>query len=117
MVKVAEEHCPTALPQAKLIEERYLKLFTLFGECHKIYDGRAVTDDQIDDLGKSYLKSTINGGCIMLFNVTLEKKIVAFMNLHSGDFSMGHCVTKDAHARGTRCALVEKVAHWLWLDG
>lgn len=52
MVKVAEDHCPAALSQAKAIEEKYEKLFTLFGQCHDIYDAKAVTDEQIDELGK-----------------------------------------------------------------
>ena len=52
MVKVAEDHCQAALAQAKRIEEKYTKLFTLFGECHKLYDGKAISDEQIHDLGK-----------------------------------------------------------------
>lgn len=48
---MAEDHCPAALAQAKQIEEKYHKIITLFGQCHKIYDGKAVTDGEIDDLG------------------------------------------------------------------
>jgi hypothetical protein len=54
VVKVAEDHCPAATAQAKAIEEKFHKLFTLFGECHKLYDGNAISDNQIDTLGMPF---------------------------------------------------------------
>lgn len=49
VVKVAEDHCPTAL---KTIEKKFKNLFTLFSECHNLYDGSSISDPEIDTLGK-----------------------------------------------------------------
>lgn len=36
------------------IEMKYKKVLLLFHECHKLYDGGAITDAQIDQLGIKY---------------------------------------------------------------
>ncbi len=36
---------------SKAIEVKYKKVLTLFHDCHKIYNGNAVTNEDIDNLG------------------------------------------------------------------
>ena len=52
MVKVAEDHCPAALPQAREIEKKFSRLFSLYGACHKIYNANYTSDANIDKLSK-----------------------------------------------------------------
>ena len=75
VVKVAEDHCPTALAQAKEIEKQFHTVFTLFGECHKLYDGKAITDQEIDTLSKPLNKPT----SYQITPYILETKIKDFM--------------------------------------
>ncbi len=58
LVTVAEEKCPTLLPKARAAYIKFAKAFTLFSECHKIYNGREVNDEDIKQLGKYSIQST-----------------------------------------------------------
>lgn len=52
VVVVAETHCTAAIPQATAIEAKHKKALLLFHECHKLYDSNAITDAEIETLGK-----------------------------------------------------------------
>ena len=52
LVEVAQEHCADLVPQTRQIASRFEKAFTLFHDCHVIYDSKAVTDKDILQLGK-----------------------------------------------------------------
>ena len=52
IVEVAQHHCPAMLHQTQEIAQKFTKLFQLFRDCHAIYDSKAVTDDDIIQLGK-----------------------------------------------------------------
>lgn len=49
---MAQHHCPDILHQAQEISKKFTKAFQLFRNCHAIYDGKTVTDDDIIQLGK-----------------------------------------------------------------
>jgi len=51
VVLVAQNHCPATLHKALVIEAQFKKVLSLFHDCHQLYDGNAITDDNIDKLG------------------------------------------------------------------
>lgn len=52
IVEVAQHHCPTMLHQTQEIARKFSNVFRLFRDCHAIYDGKTVTDDDIVELGE-----------------------------------------------------------------
>lgn len=115
MVEVAEKHCPAAISQAKEIERKYKKAFSLFAECHKIYDGNSVTDAEIDKLGKLSKHIHSYRHHIMCKNFRQEDQRIH--EILQGVIPLGNCIAQDAYVRGTCATLAEEVACWVWLDG
>lgn len=79
---MAEDHCPAALTQAKAIEEKFQKIFTLFSECHALYDGNSISDSEIDKLGKMTILCYLTRTLKSIFFITSRKKIVEFMKFY-----------------------------------
>lgn len=52
MVKLAQAHCPSLIPDTTALCKKFKELFELFANCHHIYDQNYVTDDEITKLGK-----------------------------------------------------------------
>ena len=52
VVEVAQQDVPHLVSLAKQIAAKFEKAFTLFGDCHAIYDSKIVTDDDIKTLGR-----------------------------------------------------------------
>ena len=92
MVRVAEDHCPTALSAAKSIEVNFKKLFTLFGEYHKIYDGSSISDSEIALLGKIVQQCTAND--IKIDFLLTVSKIKDFMKFYREAFSWATVLPK-----------------------
>ena len=44
IAQVAQQHAPLLVPQAQEIASRFEKAFTLFRDCHNIYDSKKITD-------------------------------------------------------------------------
>ena len=51
IVELATSQCPTLVPEATAVGEKFKELFLLFSKCHAIYDQNYVTDTQITQLG------------------------------------------------------------------
>ncbi len=51
MVAVAEEKCPALLPNARPAYIKFACALSLFAKCHHLYNGRGVTEEDIDQLG------------------------------------------------------------------
>ena len=48
---VARTTCTHMLPQAEVVYHKFVKVITLFGKCHNIYNSGVVSDDEISQLG------------------------------------------------------------------
>ena len=58
-IDVATKHSPQLLSRATNVSDRFLKAFTLFYNCHKLYDSASeLSDIQVTSLGTRY--STVN---------------------------------------------------------
>ena len=55
VVEVAQKHNQfSLLPTAQSIDNKFQKLFNLFGACHKVYDSADILENSaIDTLGKN----------------------------------------------------------------
>ena len=53
IVLVAQDHCHAALHDALVIEIKHKRALQLFHQCHAIYDAKAVSNEKINELGKS----------------------------------------------------------------
>ena len=49
-MKVAEEHCPTLIPDTTLLFHKFKDLFGLFSKCHNIYDKNYVSSEETEEL-------------------------------------------------------------------
>ena len=52
MEEIATQHCPELLNEAEAISERFQTAFTLFRNCHDIYDKKNVDVAEVDLLGQ-----------------------------------------------------------------
>lgn len=52
MVKLAEAHCHSLIPDTTQLATKFEKLFQLFAKCHNIYDQNYVSSDDINNLGQ-----------------------------------------------------------------
>ena len=52
IINVAEEKCPSLLPRAHYISEKFTSTFKLFSHCHSLYNSKFLTTEQIDSLGQ-----------------------------------------------------------------
>ena len=52
VVRVAQEKCPSLLPQAKEVYTRFKSAIGLFAKCHNAYNGGVVDEKAVDTLGK-----------------------------------------------------------------
>ena len=91
MVATAQRYCPTLVTKATEVEAKFSKVLTLFHHCHEIYDGNAVTDTQISDLGKCTADINIT---IYLFTHLLEAKIKEFMTYYRESFPTATVIPK-----------------------
>lgn len=73
MVVVAQNHCPTAIHQARAIEAKFKRVLLLFSECHKKYDGNYISDGEIDELGKQSIITEPVYYCIIT-NYTFQRR-------------------------------------------
>lgn len=90
---MAEKHCSAALTQAKTIETQFNKVFTLFGQCHKLYDSKYLTDADINSLGKSNTCKF----CSPLEHTQIifsDKKIKEFMKFYRENFPWASVLPK-----------------------
>lgn len=55
MVELAQAQCPTLVAETTALFGKFKELFQLFAKCHNIYDQNYVTDDEMTELGRSYL--------------------------------------------------------------
>ena len=55
IVSVAEEKCPAMLPQAREVYGRHKEAIVLFGKCHNGYNGRVLSNEDIDALGNTMI--------------------------------------------------------------
>ena len=52
MVAIAQEKCPSLLPEVTEAYTRFTTIITLFEKCHRVYNGGVTDDSTIDQLGK-----------------------------------------------------------------
>ena len=52
MVVIAQEKCPSLLPEVTEAYTRFTIVITLFEKCHRVYNGGVTDDSTIDQLGK-----------------------------------------------------------------
>ena len=53
VVDLAKERCPQLVHKAEFIEKTFLKAFTLFAQCRKIYDsGKVIKENTAKELRK-----------------------------------------------------------------
>ncbi len=43
----ATQICPALLPRAQIVQDTFSEAFSLFGKCHTVYNGNALTDSAI----------------------------------------------------------------------
>ena len=94
VVEVAEKHCPTVLSQAKVIEAKYKKIISLFGECQALYDGKSITDSEIEELGKPPLSVLCLLRLLLCFVGLSETKIKEFMTYYRDSFAWATVIPK-----------------------
>ena len=51
IVSVATKQCPDMIPEATKAHERHTQSLSLFGKCHRGYNGGVVTNSDIDQIG------------------------------------------------------------------
>jgi len=51
LIAVAEQKCPTLLPNARAACTKFVRAFSLFAKCHHLYNGWGVSEEDIDKLG------------------------------------------------------------------
>jgi hypothetical protein len=50
--ELAKNRCPELLPKAEFLEKTFMKIFTLFGKCHAVYDtAKPLSASEISQLG------------------------------------------------------------------
>ena len=53
VVEVTEQECPELVPEARLVEDKYKQLLTMFGQCHfKFNSSSPMEEPEITVLGK-----------------------------------------------------------------
>ena len=48
---MATKQCPDMIPEATKVHERHTQSLSLFGKCHRGYNGGVVTNSDIDQIG------------------------------------------------------------------
>ena len=51
IVELANTQCPSLVPEAIALGEKFKEVFKLFAKCHHIYDKNYVTDAEVTQLG------------------------------------------------------------------
>ena len=46
------EYCPDLVPHATDLQDKYVKVFSLFQKCHRLYNSNVISADEILTLGK-----------------------------------------------------------------
>ena len=54
IVEVAKQHAASLVPQTQEIGKKFERAFSLFHDCHAIYDSKIVTNEDILKLGKHF---------------------------------------------------------------
>ena len=99
-VNTAAATCPVLNQAAAHIWETFGKALLLFAKCHNVYDQSAVTDAEIDTLGKHLLYMYITQNphvCVVvfcLFHFGAEEDITAFMQYYQTHFSSASVTPK-----------------------
>jgi len=53
VIHTARSHAPMLLNEAQNISSKYENAFTLFAECHRLYDSsKQLSESEIEDLGE-----------------------------------------------------------------
>lgn len=70
LVEVTEHECPELVPEAKVTEEKFKKLFCLFGECHFKYNSSSPMDEtEANALGKTLLQMIVHTTNVVAANL------------------------------------------------
>ena len=81
LVELAKERCSQLTPDAEVISKTFNKAFSLFADCHAIYDSsRALSQADIHDLSKKSIQS-INTEVITIMFL-IESRIEKFLGFY-----------------------------------
>lgn len=85
MVETASRLCPSLAAEAKTVRDRFTEAFGKFADCHTLYNGNYLADEDIDKLGIHKIIAIV--AYIILFTSDFpEKNIKAFMQFYRATF-------------------------------
>lgn len=107
--------CPSLTSEAGSVCDKFKLGFSLFGCCHRLYNGNKLSDEDINELGIIIFK---NATCISTFFLVIFRNLHPHLHgLFPKNIPWRKCNSQDALTGGTHVALAKEVAPWIWHDG
>ena len=114
VVAIAQQHCPAVVPQATEIESKFKKVFTLFHNCHQLYDSGVLDDTEVATLGRH---NTVICKRIYHYFFSYRHQHQELRDSLQGGIPRGYCTPKNALSGRACGTMAEEVEDWLWFYG